>query len=118
MLSDLRESGCLTGETRVYLPDAGEYRRIGRAGRPARLPRHGAEHATTWKLEPCRVSNAFSTGRKPVFALRTRLGRRIRATANHRFLTVDGWRRLDELDAGRSDVALPRRLSGPLDADR
>jgi replicative DNA helicase len=66
----------------------------------------------TWKLEPAYVSNAFSTGRKPVFALTTGLGRRIRATANHRFLTVDGWRRLDELGAD-AFVALPRRLSGP-----
>src|SRR5215213_5198018 len=28
VLSDLRESGCLAGETRVFLPDAGEYRRM------------------------------------------------------------------------------------------
>ena len=28
MLSDLRESGCLAGETLVYLPDEGIYRRI------------------------------------------------------------------------------------------
>src|SRR5262249_58923205 len=28
LLSDLRESGCLTGETRVYLPDEGVYRPI------------------------------------------------------------------------------------------
>src|SRR3989454_10670291 len=29
ILSDLRESGCLTGDARVYLPDAGTYRPIG-----------------------------------------------------------------------------------------
>src|SRR3712207_2875101 len=28
VLSDLRESGCLTSDTRVHLPDLGEYRRI------------------------------------------------------------------------------------------
>src|SRR5262245_53868064 len=28
MLSDLRESGCLTGDTPVFLPDTGEYRPI------------------------------------------------------------------------------------------
>ena len=28
MLSDLRESGCLTGETLVFLPDSGAYRRL------------------------------------------------------------------------------------------
>jgi replicative DNA helicase len=108
VLSDLRESGCLAGESRVYLPDAGEYRRIDElAG--MRDFRVSAINTETWKLESCRVSNAFSTGRKPVFALRTRLGRRLRATANHRFLTVGGWRRLDELRPG-VHLALPRAL--------
>jgi replicative DNA helicase len=47
-----------------------------------------------------------------VFAMQTRLGRRLRATANHRFLTVQGWRRLDELKPG-THIALPRALPGP-----
>jgi replicative DNA helicase len=110
VLSDLRESGCLTGETRVFLPDAGVYRRIDElVGK--RDFRVMALNRKTWKLEPARVSNAFSTGSRPVLCLRTRLGRQIRATANHRFLTMDGWRRLDELDLD-TFVALPRRLSG------
>jgi replicative DNA helicase len=111
VLSDLRESGCLTGDTRIFLPDAGVYRRMDElVGK--RDFRVMALNRDTWKLEPARVSNAFSTGRKPVFTLRTSLGRRIRATANHRFLTVDGWRRLDELEP-ETFLALPRRLSGP-----
>jgi replicative DNA helicase len=111
VLSDLRESGCLAGETRVYLPDAGEHRRIDELV-GLRDFRVTALNTETWKLEPCRVSNAFSTGRQPVHALQTRLGRRLRATANHRFLTVEGWRRLDELEPG-VHVALPRTLPGP-----
>jgi replicative DNA helicase len=111
VLSDLRESGCLAGATRVFLPDAGVYRRIDElVGK--RDFRVMALNRETWKLEPARVSNAFSTGVKPVFSLRTRLGRQIRATANHRFLTVDGWRRLDELEPD-AFLALPRRLRGP-----
>ena len=74
--------------------------------------RVSALNTDTWKLESCRVSNAFSTGIKPVFAMRTRLGRRLRATANHRFLTVQGWRRLDELRPG-THIAMPRMLPGP-----
>jgi replicative DNA helicase len=111
VLSDLRESGCLAGESRVYLPDAGEYRRIDELV-GMRDFRVSAINTETWKLESCRVSNAFRTGRKPVLALRTRLGRRLRATANHRFLTVDGWRRLDELSPG-THIALPRSLPSP-----
>jgi replicative DNA helicase len=111
VLSDLRESGCLAGETRVYLPDAGEYRRIDELV-GMRDFRVSALNTQTWKLESCRVSNAFCTGRKPVLALRTRLGRRLRATANHRFLTVEGWRRLDQLAPG-THIALPRELPSP-----
>jgi replicative DNA helicase len=111
VLSDLRESGCLAGETQIYLPDSGEYRRIDELV-GLRDFRVSALNMKTWKLEPCRVSNAFCTGRKPVFAMQTRLGRRLRATANHRFLTVEGWRRLDELKPG-THIALPRALPGP-----
>jgi replicative DNA helicase len=46
------------------------------------------------------VTRAFPTGEKPVRRLTTRLGRTIRATANHKFLTIEGWRRLDELTIG------------------
>jgi Replicative DNA helicase len=61
------------------------------------------------KLEIAIVSNAFSTGIKPVFILTTRLGRKIRATANHKFLTIDGWKRLDELSP-KQHICLPRHL--------
>ena len=66
----------------------------------------------TWRLEPRPVLNAFSTGTKPVFRLRTRLGRTIRATGNHKFLAFDGWRRLDDMAPGMR-IAVPRELPGP-----
>ncbi|MCB0161003.1 MAG: hypothetical protein KDD83_22875, partial [Caldilineaceae bacterium] len=46
---------------------------------------------------------------KPVYRLTTQLGRTIRATGNHKFLTIHGWKRLDELSAG-THLALPREL--------
>ena len=55
------------------------------------------------------VSRAFSTGRKLVSRLKTRLGREIRTTANHRFLTMQGWKRLDELSEN-DFIAVPRKL--------
>jgi replicative DNA helicase len=111
MLSDLRESGCLAGDTLVYLPLEGRYVPIrdlaGTKGFSV-----AALDTESWKLETLPVSHAFCTGEKPVFRLTTRLGRSIRATANHKFLTIDGWRRLDELTAGHR-LALPRSLNGP-----
>jgi replicative DNA helicase len=111
MLSDLRESGCLTGDTRVYLPDTGEYRPI------AELVGHSgfevvAVNTETWKLERRTVTRAFATGQKPIYRLTTQLGRTIRATGNHKFLALEGWKRLDEVQPGEH-LALPRELPGP-----
>jgi replicative DNA helicase len=48
-------------------------------------------------------------GRKPVFRVRTRLGREVRTTASHPFLTPDGWQPLLALREGDT-VAVPREL--------
>jgi replicative DNA helicase len=111
ILSDLRESGCLAYDSQVYLPDEGVYRPIGDLVGKSGF-RVLAVNADTWRLEPRRVERAFSTGRKPVLRLRTRLGRSIRATGNHKFLAFDGWRRLDDMAPGMR-IAVPRRLEGP-----
>jgi replicative DNA helicase len=98
-LSDLRESGCLAAGTPVYLPDLGIYRPIEQL-----VGQNGfrilALNTETWRLEPCLVSRAFATGHKAVYRMTTRLGRTIRATANHQFLTIHGWQRLDMLSVG------------------
>ncbi|MDE0143107.1 MAG: replicative DNA helicase [Caldilineaceae bacterium] len=99
VLSDLRESGCLCGDTQVYLPELGLSCPISelvhrKDFRIAALDQKGDG------LVPASVSNAFCTGVKPVFRLSTRQGRTIRATANHKFLSEQGWMRLDELRKG------------------
>jgi replicative DNA helicase len=107
-LADLRESGCLAGDTLVTLADTG-----------ARVPirdlvgksgfRIWALDEVSLKLKPAEVSHAFATGCKPVFRLETRLGRGIRATANHKFRTLSDWVRLDALRAG-DRVAVPLHI--------
>ncbi len=107
MLSDLRDSGCLTGDTLVALADG---RRVpiqslvGQSGFEVL-----ALDESSWKLVPAPVSQAFATGTKRVFRLTTRLGRTIRATGNHQFRSFAGWKRLDELAVGER-LALPRVL--------
>ena len=111
ILSDLRESGCLAGDTPVYLPDTGSYMPIkdlvGRSDFRVLALDKG-----WWRLDTRKVTKVFATGTKPVFKLTTQLGRSVRATANHKFLTMGGWRRLDELKPG-DHIALPRILQGP-----
>ncbi|BAY15474.1 replicative DNA helicase [Anabaenopsis circularis NIES-21] len=108
MLSDLRESGCLTGDSLITLADSGLQvpikELVGKSGFAV-----WALNESTMQLERAIVSHAFSTGIKPVFTLKTRLGRKIRATANHKFLTINGWRRLDELNL-KQHLCLPRQI--------
>jgi len=61
------------------------------------------------KLARATPSNYVDDGRKPVFEVTTALGRRVRTTLTHPFLTLDGWKGLEELREGDS-IAVPREL--------
>ena len=110
-LSDLRESGCLTGDTLITLANSGERVRLDELVR--KFPKGGFEVWAVdehYKMQRARVSKAFATGTKQTYTIQTALGRKIRATANHKFLTIDGWKRLDTL-AIKDHLALPRKLA-------
>lgn len=62
-----------------------------------------------WRFEPAAPSAFVDDGVKPIFEVTTRLGRKIRTTWTHPFLTIDGWKPLGELRPG-DHVAVPRRL--------
>src|SRR5256885_16209301 len=99
-LSDLRESGCLVASTRVVRADTNAETTLGE------LFASGARDIPVWALDERlkysarTMTHVFSNGRKPVFQLRLASGRRIDATANHPFLTYDGWRQLGDLAVG------------------
>ena len=61
------------------------------------------------RLRPARVSATFRNGVKPLLRVTTRLGRRTELTANHPLLTLDGWKRVDELAHG-DRIGVPRNL--------
>jgi replicative DNA helicase len=60
------------------------------------------------------MTHAFPSGVKEVFKVRLRSGREVQATANHPFLTYDGWHPLRDLAIG-ARVAVPRHTPGPID---
>ena len=113
-LSDLRESGCLTAATRVVRADTNAEVTLGEllASRCARRAGLGARRAAASTC-PRTLTHVFPSGRKPVYRLRLASGKEIEATANHPFLTVDGWRPLGELAVG-ARVAVPRHVPPPL----
>ena len=118
ILSDLRESGCLAGDTPGLSPGRGRLPADPRARRAERFPRPGARHRDV-AARAAHRHRAFATGQKPVFLLTTRLGHQIRATANHKFLAFDGWRRLDDLAPGMRlcRAAHARRTGEPTMSD-
>ena len=109
MLSDLRESGCLTADTRLVRADTNEEVTLGS------LVESGARDIPVWSLDehyrlvPGNLSAAFPSGVKETFRLRLASGRRIDASANHPFLTLDGWQPVEDLTVG-SRIAGARRL--------
>lgn len=112
MVSDLRESGCLTAETRVLRADTGAEVTLGE------LFATGARDVPVWSLgDDLRyvertLTHVFSTGTKPVHRLRLASGKTVRATANHPFFTCRGWTPLGELAAG-DRIGVPRHTDGP-----
>jgi replicative DNA helicase len=113
-LSDLRESGCLTAATRVLRADTNVEVSLGE------LIASGARDIPVWALDErlkytrSTMSHVFRNGRKQVFRLSLASGKQIEATANHPFLTYDGWRPLDGIAVG-ARLAAPRHIPPPRD---
>jgi replicative DNA helicase len=112
MLSDLRESGCLTANTRILRADTGAEVTFGELMRTGERP-------LVWSLdEQLRMvarpmANVFPSGHKEVFRLRLASGREVEATGNHPFMTLDGWTPLGALTVG-DRLAVPRSVPEPV----
>jgi replicative DNA helicase len=109
MLSDLRESGCLTAGTRLVRADTNMEVTLGD------LVESGETDIPVWSLDeryrlvPANLSAAFPSGVKDTFRLRLASGRYVDASANHPFLTLDGWQRVEDLAVGNR-IASARRI--------
>jgi error-prone DNA polymerase len=106
---------CVVGETRVVDADTGRWVTVDEvvAGR-VRLRATIACDAA-FRLRKRAVLGVKSSGVKPVWRLRTGLGHTIIATAEHPFMTMNGWRPLGKLQVG-DHVAAARSV--PLSAGR
>jgi replicative DNA helicase len=111
-LADLRESGCVTADTKVLRADNGREVTIGE------LLLTGERDIPVWtldehlKLQRGVMTHVFPTGTKRVYELRLASGRSIKASGNHPFLQLEGWQRLDQLEVG-DRIAVARREPTP-----
>ncbi|MEU5938905.1 replicative DNA helicase [Micromonospora sp. NPDC047548] len=112
-LSDLRESGCLTADTRLIRADNNSEITLGE------LLEAGAKEIPVWALDenlryaPRTMTHVFPSGNREVFRMTLASGKQIDATANHPFLTFAGWVPLGELTPG-TRLATPRHVPPPL----
>ena len=88
---------CLTGDTRIVDAETGEYLRLDLF---VQQKRKKVVSLDQWDLNAAEVSDHLYQGVKPVFLLTTRLGMKIKATANHPFRTFSGWTELEDLRPG------------------
>ena len=105
MLADLRESGCLVAETELTLAD-------GTTATMGELFEADARFVDVLTLDehlrviPGTLTHVFDSGMKNVFELQLASGRSVTASANHPFLTIDGWMQVDGLTIGTKIASL------------
>jgi replicative DNA helicase len=110
MMSDLRESGCLTGDTLIKDAETGHLYTIKElAERREQTPLQVFAVDENLKLGSHTMTKAFYSGRKKVYELKMQSGRKIKASSNHPFLQIEGWTRLDQLKPG-NHIAIPRSV--------
>ncbi len=107
-LSDLRDSGCITGDTLIQRADTGERIPIKELVGQTNVPIVSMDAA--YHLRPMLASKFFSSGEKQIFEMTLRSGRTVKASGNHKFLTMAGWQSLDSLTEGER-LATPRLLT-------
>jgi DNA polymerase III alpha subunit/intein/homing endonuclease len=104
---------CVVGETQVVDTDTGRWLTIDEVVSGQARLKYTFACDEDLRLRKRKVLAVTSSGVKPVWRLCTALGHSIVATAEHPFMTMDGWRKLGKLRVG-DYVAAARsvRLSG------
>ncbi len=109
-LSDLRDSGCVTGDTLIMRADTGELvtiKSLAERAEQAPIPVYALSDKFEVVQQP--LVKAFPSGRKKVYEMALRSGKRIKASANHPFRVLTGWRALEDLRVG-DRLATPTSL--------
>jgi replicative DNA helicase len=107
-LADLRQSGCLAGDTLLMRADTGERIEIRELIGKENIPVYTL--AEDLKLKAANISKVFCSGKKRLYLLKTRSGFEIKASANHPFLKLNEWHALEKLKPG-DRIAIAKKLS-------
>ena len=100
MLSDLRDSGCLHGDSKVMTLGG----TIGIRDMSGSSGSHVFSHNSV--VKPFISKNCWKTKTAEVGLLKLSTGHKIKATFNHKFFTTDGWKPLSDIKV-KDKVAIP-----------
>ena len=109
VISDLRESGCMTGDTQLLRADNGSLITFDE------LMANGFENVMVWSIDDKRkmvsgkITNVFASGIMETYLLKLASGKEVKASGNHKFFTFGGWKPLEELEIGEK-LAIPRTI--------
>lgn len=107
-------TGCITGDAKIGINRAGKGRQVtlrhlvkmhngGRASNRtwrADIPTMVRSRMKDGTVRLVRLIGAYESGIKPVYEVKFETGHAVRATLDHRFWTIEGWRRLGEMSVG------------------
>ena len=99
---------CIFATTYVKLPDGMRMQVSAAYKNPP------AEIMSMWpdgSIRPHKVARIVKTGRKPLLKVVTRSGKAIKATPEHRLLTTEGYKRIDEMRLGMELITVPRKVT-------
>jgi DNA polymerase-3 subunit alpha len=99
---------CLTGDTEVVDAKTGETKTLENI---YNLKEYPTVLSLDKNLKLCNneIETIYNNGKKPVYRITTHLGKQIKSTGTHRFLTIDGWQPIQDLKP-LDRIALPRLL--------
>lgn len=90
-----RTGKCLTGDNLILDSATGELVTVEEAFNRGFV--HVGTMTDDYKLQAHYTNEIWENGIKPVYEIITQTGRHIKATGNHPFFTVEGWKEIDDL---------------------
>ncbi|MDQ3815009.1 MAG: DNA polymerase III subunit alpha, partial [Armatimonadota bacterium] len=106
---------CIFAQTKITLPN-GDKMTLARAYREQ--PKEIMAMWPDGQIKPHRVQQIVQTGRKPLYKIRVASHRVVKATAEHRFLTTEGYKPVSDLKVGMELITAPRPVTANMRAAR
>ncbi len=100
ILSDLRESGCIAGEMKLYIPYKNEYLKINKIEDKINnfvISNLNTKIKRSVLFSAAKIKRNFYTGTKFTYILKLINNNIIKITGNHKILTVKGWKKVKNL---------------------